>query len=151
MLYITISSNNNRNNSNEQHQRNHNVYNNRNSNNNNNAVMFGTSSFNKNKSMLNICRIKTPKNEYLTERYNVNKRFVYFHNENNSKAYNNHNNANNELSPISNIKRAMGTINGHNNKKHKFCGSDLIETKQEELKNIFRFQNYKNVLKNNKV
>ena len=73
----SISSNNNRNNSNEQHQRNHNVYNNRNSNNNNNMVMFGTSSFNKNKSMLNICRIKTPKNEYLTERHNVNKRFVF--------------------------------------------------------------------------
>lgn len=144
----------NRNNSNEQHQRNNNnhnsnVYNNRNINN-NNMMMFGTSSFNRNKSMLNICRIKTPKNEFLTERYNVNKRFVYFCNNNNNKkhkVFNNNNNVNNELSPIAKMKRTIGTSNGNRNNSNNTRKNNMIETKQDELKNKYHFQNYKNAFK----
>lgn len=144
----------NRNNSNEQHQRNNNnhnsnVYNNRNVNN-NNMMMFGTSSFNRNKSMLNICRIKTPKNEFLTERYNVNKRFVYFCNNNNNKkhkVFNNNNNVNNELSPIAKMKRTIGTSNGNRNNSNNNRKNNMIETKQDELKNKYHFQNYKNAFK----
>ena len=111
----------------------------------------------KSHSTLNIHKIKSPKNEYLTERQNSNKKITFFNNNNNNNTLSNKKKQNNKtikrnqihnldyLTQMSKIKTTINSLSGSNSRKNLLvnCHNNINEM------NIYNNNTTKNIKNSN--